>query len=110
VANGHLVALLLLGWLTDRVQGGTNCSAADATRNCVDGMVVPIWKPFLDLGVTERVLRGILYFFSIAYLFLGVSIVADRFMSSIEVGCVANVLIPLDPFHRSGDHQYGKNG
>lgn len=85
VANGHLVALLLLGWLTDRVQGGTNCSAADATRNCVDGMVVPIWKPFLDLGVTERVLRGILYFFSIAYLFLGVSIVADRFMSSIEV-------------------------
>jgi solute carrier family 8 (sodium/calcium exchanger) len=48
-------------------------------------MVVPIWKPFLDLGASERVIRGIIYFLAIAYLFLGVSIVADRFMSSIEV-------------------------
>jgi len=64
---------------------GTNCTEADSTRNCVDGLVVPIWRPFLDLQVEERVLRGILYFFSIGYMFLGVSIVADRFMSSIEV-------------------------
>nr|CAD2145396.1 unnamed protein product [Meloidogyne enterolobii] len=48
-------------------------------------MLVPIWKPFLDLGTEDRFLRGIIYFFVIAYLFLGVSIVADRFMSSIEV-------------------------
>uniref|UniRef100_A0A1I8B1M7 Calx-beta domain-containing protein n=1 Tax=Meloidogyne hapla TaxID=6305 RepID=A0A1I8B1M7_MELHA len=64
---------------------GTNCTEADSTRNCVDGMLVPIWKPFLDLGTEDRFLRGIIYFFVIAYLFLGVSIVADRFMSSIEV-------------------------
>ena len=83
--NLPLLALLLLGLATDQVAGGTNCSAADATRNCVDGMVVPIWKPYLDLTVGDRVLRGIIYFFAIAYLFLGVSIVADRFMSSIEV-------------------------
>jgi solute carrier family 8 (sodium/calcium exchanger) len=67
------------------VEAGTNCSAADATRNCIDGIIVPIWRPFLDLSTGDRVLRGLIYFFIIAYLFLGVSIVADRFMSSIEV-------------------------
>ncbi|KAL3083184.1 hypothetical protein niasHS_010986 [Heterodera schachtii] len=80
-----LILLVLLLNLADDASAGTNCSAADATRNCVDGMAIPIWKPFLDLSVGNRVFRGIIYFFAIAYLFLGVSIVADRFMSSIEV-------------------------
>uniref|UniRef100_A0AC34R0H2 Sodium/calcium exchanger membrane region domain-containing protein n=1 Tax=Panagrolaimus sp. JU765 TaxID=591449 RepID=A0AC34R0H2_9BILA len=71
--------------LTIQVDAGTNCSDADATRNCIDGMVVPIWRPFLDLSSTDRAVRGVIYFFIIAYLFLGISIVADRFMSSIEV-------------------------
>uniref|UniRef100_F1KUR0 Sodium/calcium exchanger 1 n=1 Tax=Ascaris suum TaxID=6253 RepID=F1KUR0_ASCSU len=66
-------------------EAGTNCSAADATRNCIDGMIVPIWRPFLDLTMGDRMLRGVLFFLIIAYCFLGVSIVADRFMSSIEV-------------------------
>ncbi|VDK60528.1 unnamed protein product [Anisakis simplex] len=48
-------------------------------------MIVPIWRPFLDLSTKDRVKRGIIFFFVIAYCFLGVSIVADRFMSSIEV-------------------------
>ncbi|KAK6051002.1 hypothetical protein COOONC_11493 [Cooperia oncophora] len=63
----------------------TNCSAADATRNCIDGLVVPIWRPFLDLSPGDKIVRGFIYFIVIAYCFLGVSIVADRFMSSIEV-------------------------
>uniref|UniRef100_A0A158P6I9 Sodium/calcium exchanger 1 n=1 Tax=Angiostrongylus cantonensis TaxID=6313 RepID=A0A158P6I9_ANGCA len=63
----------------------TNCSAADATKNCVDGLVVPIWRPFMDLTPGDKILRGLIYFVVIAYCFLGVSIVADRFMSSIEV-------------------------
>ncbi|KAK6015520.1 hypothetical protein OSTOST_19054 [Ostertagia ostertagi] len=62
----------------------TNCSAADATRNCIDGLVVPIWRPFLDLSAGDKIIRGLIYFIVIAYCFLGVSIVADRFMSSIE--------------------------
>jgi hypothetical protein len=80
-----LLRLLLLYTLTTLVDAGTNCSAADATRNCVDGLVVPLWRPFLDLSVGDRVLRGGIYFLAIAYMFLGVSIVADRFMSGIEV-------------------------
>ena len=39
----------------------------------------------MDLTMNDRVLRGLIFFFIIAYSFLGVSIVADRFMSSIEV-------------------------
>lgn len=39
----------------------------------------------MDLTMEDRIIRGTVYFFVIAYLFLGVSIVADRFMSSIEV-------------------------
>ncbi|CAI5451467.1 unnamed protein product [Caenorhabditis angaria] len=66
-------------------QAGSNCSAADATRNCIDGLIVPIWRPFLDLSSADRIFRGVIYFFIIAYMFLGISIVADRFMSSIEV-------------------------
>ncbi|PIC25830.1 hypothetical protein B9Z55_018610 [Caenorhabditis nigoni] len=77
-----VAALVALAGLAD---AGSNCSAADATRNCIDGLVVPIWRPFLDLTTGDRVLRGVLYFFVIAYMFLGISIVADRFMSSIEV-------------------------
>ncbi|KAI6228812.1 Sodium/calcium exchanger 2 [Aphelenchoides fujianensis] len=77
--------LLLLCATLPLADAGTNCSAADATRNCVDGLVISIWRPFLDLTLGDRILRGTIYFISIAYMFLGVSIVADRFMSSIEV-------------------------
>uniref|UniRef100_A0A0R3RLF1 Calx-beta domain-containing protein n=1 Tax=Elaeophora elaphi TaxID=1147741 RepID=A0A0R3RLF1_9BILA len=42
-------------------------------------------RPFLHLSIGNRIFRGIAFFFIIAYVFLGVSIVADRFMSSIEV-------------------------
>jgi solute carrier family 8 (sodium/calcium exchanger) len=79
------VILIVINILAGPVEAGTNCTAADATRNCIDGLIVPIWRPFLDLRTEDKILRGTIYFFVIAYLFLGVSIVADRFMSSIEV-------------------------
>jgi solute carrier family 8 (sodium/calcium exchanger) len=78
-----LVAIVASFWYG--AYAGSNCTAADATKNCVDGMLIPIWRPFLDLSVGDRFGRGLIYFVVIAYCFLGVSIVADRFMSSIEV-------------------------
>ncbi|EPB74777.1 hypothetical protein ANCCEY_06142 [Ancylostoma ceylanicum] len=78
-----LLAAILVATLDSAV--ATNCSAADATRNCIDGLIVPIWRPFLDLSPGDKIMRGVIYFLVIAYCFLGVSIVADRFMSSIEV-------------------------
>ncbi|XP_046402021.1 sodium/calcium exchanger 3-like isoform X1 [Ischnura elegans] len=52
---------------------------------CPDGLIIPAWNPQENLSVGDRVSRGLVYFLALAYLFIGVSIIADRFMASIEV-------------------------
>uniref|UniRef100_A0A915Q0F5 Calx-beta domain-containing protein n=1 Tax=Setaria digitata TaxID=48799 RepID=A0A915Q0F5_9BILA len=71
--------------LMNSVQADTNCTEKESIENCVDGMIIPIWRPFLHLSIGDRIFRGVVFFLVIAYFFLGVSILADRFMSSIEV-------------------------
>merc|ERR1719290_867882 len=44
-----------------------------------------MWEPQDDLSTGDRVARAIVYFVAMIYLFIGVSIVADRFMGSIEM-------------------------
>ncbi|MBN3309421.1 NAC1 protein, partial [Amia calva] len=51
---------------------------------CSDGVVLPVWNP-QDPSVGDKVARAIVYFVALIYMFLGMSIIADRFMSSIEV-------------------------
>lgn len=51
---------------------------------CNPGIILPVWKPN-NPGVGDKVARAVVYFISLMYLFLGVSIIADRFMASIEV-------------------------
>jgi solute carrier family 8 (sodium/calcium exchanger) len=53
--------------------------------NCVDGLMVPIWRPYENLSSGDRICRGLLYTLLMVYLFVGVSIVSDRFMESIEM-------------------------
>lgn len=53
--------------------------------NCGDGLIVPIWRPYDNLSFGDRLGRGILYTLLMVYLFIGVSIVSDRFMESIEM-------------------------
>jgi len=53
--------------------------------NCDDGLIVPIWRPYDNLSFGDRLGRGILYTLFMVYLFIGVSIVSDRFMESIEM-------------------------
>ncbi|KAJ8924342.1 hypothetical protein NQ315_007138 [Exocentrus adspersus] len=55
------------------------------TIRCVDGLVLPCWQPLVDVAIAERIGRGLVYFFIMAYLFIGVSIISDRFMAAIEV-------------------------
>ncbi|XP_045593302.1 sodium/calcium exchanger 1 isoform X13 [Procambarus clarkii] len=52
--------------------------------NCVDGLIVPLWSPQDNLTIGDRVARAIVYFVAMVWLFIGVSIIADRFMGSIE--------------------------
>ncbi|XP_034460945.1 sodium/calcium exchanger 2b [Hippoglossus hippoglossus] len=51
---------------------------------CRPGIVLPVWKP-IQPGLGHKVARAVVYFVSLMYMFLGVSIIADRFMASIEV-------------------------
>uniref|UniRef100_A0A3Q3LI51 Solute carrier family 8 member 4b n=1 Tax=Mastacembelus armatus TaxID=205130 RepID=A0A3Q3LI51_9TELE len=50
----------------------------------ISGVVLPVWNP-QNPSVGDKVARAIVYFVALIYMFLGMSIIADRFMSSIEV-------------------------
>lgn len=59
----------------------TECSKAEA---CAKGVILPIWEP-QNPSFGDKVARATVYFVALVYMFLGVSIIADRFMASIEV-------------------------
>jgi len=64
---------------------GTSAAQEDDDHTCEDGLLIPMWLPQDNLSTGDRIARGLVYFFAMVYLFIGVSIIADRFMSSIEV-------------------------
>ncbi|XP_061607975.1 sodium/calcium exchanger 2a isoform X2 [Phyllopteryx taeniolatus] len=51
---------------------------------CRPGILLPVWLP-INPPQGERAGRAVIYFLCLMYIFLGVSIIADRFMASIEV-------------------------
>uniref|UniRef100_A0A3Q3FAM8 Uncharacterized protein n=1 Tax=Labrus bergylta TaxID=56723 RepID=A0A3Q3FAM8_9LABR len=51
---------------------------------CKPGILLPVWVSDRQ-GLGDQVARAVVYFVSLMYMFLGVSIIADRFMASIEV-------------------------
>ncbi|KAJ8874355.1 hypothetical protein PR048_025203 [Dryococelus australis] len=59
--------------------------AADNDTLCQDGLLLPCWMPQENLTVGDRIARGLVYFSAMIYLFIGVSIISDRFMAAIEV-------------------------
>uniref|UniRef100_A0A672G9Z1 Solute carrier family 8 member 2a n=1 Tax=Salarias fasciatus TaxID=181472 RepID=A0A672G9Z1_SALFA len=63
------------------VSGKLKC-AGDVV--CKPGILLPVWLP-LNPPVGEQAGRAVVYFLCLMYIFLGVSIIADRFMASIEV-------------------------
>ncbi|KAH8382784.1 hypothetical protein KR009_005233 [Drosophila setifemur] len=56
----------------------------DEMRECTAGLVLPLWMPQRNISIGDRLIRGFVYFLLLVYLFVGVSIIADRFMASIE--------------------------
>ncbi|CAF1385576.1 unnamed protein product [Rotaria magnacalcarata] len=54
--------------------------------NCTqDGLVIPLWQPQDNISTGDRISRAIVYLLALIYLFIGVAIISDRFMASIEV-------------------------
>ncbi|XP_027720888.1 sodium/calcium exchanger 1 isoform X2 [Vombatus ursinus] len=83
------VALLLfhLDKISAETEGeGTVNETHECTGSyyCKKGVILPIWEP-QDPSFGDKIARATVYFVAMVYMFLGVSIIADRFMSSIEV-------------------------
>uniref|UniRef100_UPI003AAEFCD5 sodium/calcium exchanger 1-like n=1 Tax=Centroberyx gerrardi TaxID=166262 RepID=UPI003AAEFCD5 len=62
----------------------TNNSTCSEAEMCSKGVILPIWEP-QNPSFGDKVARATVYFVALVYMFLGVSIIADRFMASIEV-------------------------
>ncbi|CAG2104128.1 unnamed protein product [Medioppia subpectinata] len=52
------------------------------SRNCPDGLFLPFWPHYDSTGLI--IFHGIVYFVALIYIFVGVAIIADRFMAAIE--------------------------
>nr|XP_046266675.1 sodium/calcium exchanger 2a isoform X2 [Scatophagus argus] len=63
---------------------GSGKRTCSGTVVCKPGIVLPVWLP-LNPPLGEQAGRAVIYFICLMYMFLGVSIIADRFMASIEV-------------------------
>lgn len=61
------------------------CIAKSPKVQCKEGVMIPMWKPQDNLSTGDKAARAIVYFSALAFMFLGISIIADRFMASIEV-------------------------
>jgi solute carrier family 8 (sodium/calcium exchanger) len=80
-----VLTIFLMNCDTSNGVNMTEKCAPGAGLNCADGMLFPLWRPHKDISIADKVGRAIIYFLAICYLFLGISIVSDRFMASIEV-------------------------
>jgi len=87
-----LVGLLLVGAFATETEGEENGEEnAEAGEpegsgiNCEDGLVIPLWPGTDDMSPGDRFGRGLLYAVLMLYLFIGVAIVSDKFMESIEM-------------------------
>ncbi|XP_036781473.1 sodium/calcium exchanger 1 isoform X1 [Manis pentadactyla] len=88
----HLLAILaLLFSHADHVRAetemegeGNETGECTGSYYCKKGVILPIWEP-QDPSFGDKIARATVYFVAMVYMFLGVSIIADRFMSSIEV-------------------------
>ncbi|XP_076355472.1 sodium/calcium exchanger 1-like [Tachypleus tridentatus] len=58
---------------------------ADNSTKCKNGIIIPLWMPNHNLSTGDIIARGLVYFVGLCYMFVGISIIADRFMASIEV-------------------------
>ncbi|XP_053085431.1 sodium/calcium exchanger 1a isoform X6 [Pangasianodon hypophthalmus] len=61
-----------------------NTETCSGSYDCKEGVILPIWRPE-NPSFGDKLARATIYFVAMAYMFLGVSIIADRFMASIEV-------------------------
>jgi len=65
--------------------GGEVAEVESTGINCDDGLLIPLWPGTEEMSMGDRFGRGLLYATLMLYLFIGVAIVSDKFMESIEM-------------------------
>lgn len=60
----------------------SNSSLGD-NQQCKPGLLLPVWET--NNSLTAIIIHGIIYFLALCYSFVGVAIIADRFMGAIEM-------------------------
>ena len=63
----------------------SNVTKEERGLQCKPGLLLPVWEPLHNLAFGDIIARGVIYFVGLVYMFVGVSIIADKFMASIEV-------------------------
>ncbi len=77
--------IILLNLFLPIVSGSSNISNVKEGLQCNPGLLFPVWEPTTNLALGDIIARGVIYFVALVYMFVGVSIVADKFMAAIEV-------------------------
>uniref|UniRef100_A0A8C3J784 Solute carrier family 8 member A2 n=1 Tax=Calidris pygmaea TaxID=425635 RepID=A0A8C3J784_9CHAR len=79
-----VAALLLAEPCAPTVATEAANGTCQGSNRCQPGVLLPVWQPD-NPSLGDKAARAIVYFVAMMYMFLGVSIIADRFMASIEV-------------------------
>jgi len=69
----------------DGDEGDADATDVNTGINCDDGLVIPLWPGTDEMSIGDRFGRGLLYAVLMLWLFIGVAIVSDKFMESIEM-------------------------
>jgi len=88
-----LLGLLVVGTIAtaaddndeDGEEGEDATEEENTGINCDDGLVIPLWPGTDEMSPGDRFGRGLLYGVLMLWLFIGVAIVSDKFMESIEM-------------------------
>lgn len=75
---------ILLITLITTTEACNETEAENETSRCKPGMVLPVWEPTDNVSTGAKIGRAIVYFVALMYVFLGKSIVCDKFMEAIE--------------------------
>lgn len=81
-----LLIFITLILVFGRPVAAKNDTSCRLNTKCYEGIVLPTWgDPEADVSTGIRVARAFVYCVVLMYFFLGVSIIADRFMAAIEI-------------------------
>lgn len=86
VSNRFLIILLMTSCTFSLVNSSNKTTCDKVKIQCRDGVMLPAWvTPGNAGGIPLTAARAFVYLLAMFFFFLGISIISDRFMASIEI-------------------------